>query len=543
MSYEFSGFLRNSLYTGTKHFSRLNFKKRGFAVDVQGNLLNTDGTEERSTFFRPKADISKTFKQLDNWKLGVYGEREKNDRFSNTSDTLSQQSFYYDLYKVYLESKQNEDFTIGANYRQRYDYAPVNTGFIQNTIAEEFNINGNWRQSKASTLRWNLSYRNLTIADTTLTNLDPQETFLGRLEHSLSLFKGAIRSSTNYEIGSGQERKLEFQYLPVAPGEGVYTWIADLNGDSIPQINEIEEAVFQSDANIIRVSIFTDEFIRTNNVSLNQSLRIDPRSLWYQETGTKKFLSRFSTQSTLRIIRKTRQADEIDAWNPFQLNIADTSLVSATSAIRNTLFFNQGDSKYDIQLGMSDNQNKVVLTTGSESRLNIEQFLKTRWNITQKISNIISLTRGKRKNDSEFFDNRDYDIEFYRIEPQFTFLINRNFRNILTYKFQNSKNILPKGGEKAVIHDFKLETTFNQSSKTSFRTSFTFVQINFDGTANSSLEFAMLDGLRNGVNFLWDFSFDRRIAKNIQMVLSYEGRKSGVANIVHVGRAQVRATF
>lgn len=543
LSYEFSGFLRNDLYTGTKHFSRLNIKKNGFALDLQGNLLNTDATTERSTFFRPKADISKIFKKLDNWKLGVYGEREKNDRFANDSDTLSQQSFYYDLYKIYIESKQNEDFMVSANYRKRYDYAPVNTDFLQNTVAEEFNINGNWRQSKASALRWNLSYRKLAIADTLLTNLEAQETFLGRLEHSLSLFKGAIRSSTNYEIGSGQERKQEFQYLPVAPGEGVYTWIADLNGDSIPQINEIEEAVFQNEANIIRLSIFTDDFIRTNNVSLNQSLRIDPRSLWYQKKGTKKFFSRFSSQSTLRIVRKTRQADDIAAWNPFQLDIADTSLVSTTSAIRNTLFFNQGDSKYDIQLGMSNNQNKVVLTTGFESRLSTEQFFKTRWNITRKISNIVSFSRGNRSNDSEFFNNRDYDIEFYRIAPEFTFLVSKNFRNILSYKFQTSKNILPEGGETAIIHDFKLETTFNQSSKSSFRTSFSYVRINFNGMANSSLEFAMLEGLRNGENYLWDFSFDRRLGKNIQMVLSYEGRKSGVANIVHVGRAQVRATF
>ena len=542
-SYEFSGFLRNSLYTGTKHFSRFNIKKDGFVFDLQGSLLNTDATDERSSFFRPKIDFSKTFKKLDNWKIGVYGEREKNDRFSNTSDTLSPQSFYYDLYKIYLESQQNENLSVGVNYKQRFDYAPVDKDFLQNTIAEEFNVNGNWKQSKASNLRWNLSYRKLTIADSSLTNLEPQETFLGRLEHSLSLFKGAIRSSTNYEIGSGQERKQEFQYLEVAPGEGVYTWIGDLNEDGVPQVNEIEEAVFQNDANIIRISIFTDEFIRTNNVSLNQSLRIDPRSLWYQKKGSKKFFSKFSIQSTLRIVRKTKQADDIAAWNPFQLNIADTSLVSTTSGIRNTLFFNQGDQKYDLQLGMFDNKNKVVLTTGFESRLNTEQFFKTRWNITKKISNIISFERGNRKNDSEFFNNRDYDIEFYRIEPQFTFLPAKNFRNILTYKFQNSENVLPKGGEKAIIHDFKLETTFNQSSKTSFRTSFSYVKINFDGMANSSLEFAMLEGLRNGENFLWDFSFDRRLAKSIQMVLSYEGRKSGVANIVHVGRAQVRATF
>jgi len=359
----------------------------------------------------------------------------------------------------------------------------------------------------------------------------------------LNLFKGAIRSSTNYEIGSGQERKIEFQYLPVAPGEGLYTWIADLNGDSIPQLNEIEEAAFQSDADIIRVSIFTDDFIRTNNVSLNQSLRIDPRSLWYQEKGVKKFFSRFSSQSTLLINRKTKEADDVSAWNPFQLNVADTTLVSTTSNIRNTLSFNKGDSKYDLNVGMFDQRNKVVLTSGFESRRNKEQFLRSRWNISKKISNINQVSYGLRSNDSEFFDNRDYDIEFFKLEPQMTFLFFKNFRAILSYKYQNSENTLPDGGEKAIIHDFNLETTFNQSSKTSFRTSVSYVKIDFNGVPNSSLEFAMLEGLRNGENFLWNFTFNRKIAKNIQMELSYEGRKTGMANMVHVGRAQVRASF
>ena len=64
LSYEFSGFLRNDLYTGTKHFARLNFKKNGFAFDFQGSFLNTDATSERSAFFRPKLDVSKTFKKI-----------------------------------------------------------------------------------------------------------------------------------------------------------------------------------------------------------------------------------------------------------------------------------------------------------------------------------------------------------------------------------------------------------------------------------------------------------------------------------------------
>jgi len=67
--------------------------------------------------------------------------------------------------------------------------------------------------------------------------------------------------------------------------------------------------------------------------------------------------------------------------------------------------------------------------------------------------------------------------------------------------------------------------------------------VQFDGERNTPLEFAILETLKDGKNFLWSLSLDRRLSKNILMSISYEGRKTGIANTVHIGRAQVRATF
>jgi len=69
------------------------------------------------------------------------------------------------------------------------------------------------------------------------------------------------------------------------------------------------------------------------------------------------------------------------------------------------------------------------------------------------------------------------------------------------------------------------------------------VWIKFSGLANSPLEYDMLDGLKNGRNLLWNAVYTRRIAKNMDLTFNYEGRKSGLSPIVHIGRAQVKATF
>ena len=60
---------------------------------------------------------------------------------------------------------------------------------------------------------------------------------------------------------------------------------------------------------------------------------------------------------------------------------------------------------------------------------------------------------------------------------------------------------------------------------------------------NGALEFAMLEGLKTGTNWLWGLSYDRKLVNNIRINLSYNGRKSGSAKVVHTARAQVSAFF
>jgi hypothetical protein len=75
------------------------------------------------------------------------------------------------------------------------------------------------------------------------------------------------------------------------------------------------------------------------------------------------------------------------------------------------------------------------------------------------------------------------------------------------------------------------------------RGKFSFIDVRYKGVKNIPVEFALLEGLQNGNNYLWQMSLEKTLKRNIQWNLSYEGRKTGIANIVHVGRAQVRANF
>ena len=546
LSYRISTFDRGAIYRGVRQFGRLHLYGKGWDLDLSTDYLTASEPEQNTAFSRPKVQLVKIFEKWNGWKLGGNGEREKSSRFGIETDTLLANSFYFDRYRLFLQSPEQKPAQLNINFSQRYDYQPSGREFLLNAKASEFNVNGGWKARNILRLAGNLTYRNLEIRESTdlIDRSETGETFLGRTDLNLNIAKGALRFNSTYEVGSGQEPKLEFSYIRVAQGEGTHIWLDSLfNNDGIIQPNEMEVAPFQDRADYVKVTTFTNEFIRTNNVSLNQSLQLNPKAIWFSAEGLRKFLARFSTQSTLKINRKTQESANVSAWNPFDISIADTSLVSVASNVRNILFFNRGNAAFDIQFGRSDNRNKFVQTTGFESRQLQETFLKTRINFSRQTSLQISFVNEVRVSDSEFFNTKDYNIEGFRLDPEFTYQPSKNVRFSLQYQYQNDENQLPEGGETSIQQELNLEAAFNRSAKTTVRSRFSYVRINFSGEENSPVGFAMLNGLQNGRNLLWNVTLDRQLAQNIRLNISYDGRQTGENRLVHVGRVQVAAVF
>ena len=545
LSYTLSNFNRENIYQGIKHSAQFGLQQSGWAIFLKQDLLTTDEAFQQTRFSRPQFKLAKQFKQGQGWTLGIQGEREKSARYQNQSDTLTTTSFHYDKYRFFLESAPDKPYSFQLNYANRIDFRPVETTFQRSAEASEFNVNGSWRQKNWLQLKSNLTYRTLEVNDLDQSGNNSGSTFLGRTDLGIILAKGAVRINNVYEIGSGQEPKAEFSYVRVAQGEGTHIWLDSLfNNDGIVQPNEMEIAPFQDRADFVRITTFTNDFIRTDNVSLNQNLLINPKAVWFGSKGIKKALSRFSTQSTFKINRKTQEGASVSSWNPFDLAIKDTALVSVAASIRNLVFFNRGNPAFDFQVGHSDNRNKFVQTTGFESQQRSSYFFKTRINLTKALSAQFNTTLENRLTDSEFFNNKDYEIETLSFNPQLEYLISQSLRFSLKYTYEQNKNILAAGnGESAVQHDFNLETTINRSTKSALRSRISLVQIAFEGAANSPVGFAILNGLQDGRNFLWNITLDRQISQNIRLNLSYDGRKTGTNQVVHVGRVQIAAVF
>ncbi len=544
-NYNFNTFQKGSFYKGIMHVLTGDANIKGYYADVNIRYTNAVDTLRNSKYFWPRIEVAKSFEKLKNWKVGSRFEKEDNKlNLISGSDSLINGSFLFNDWRVYIASSDSAINKGRIEYIRRQEFFSRNGEMNLATTSNTYNFSGEWLSKEWQQLRWRLTYRQFENGDSLFTQNENEQYYLGRVEYGLNILKGFFNLNNLYELGSGREQKRLFSYLEVPAGQGNYIW-NDYNSNGVQELNEFEQAPagFTDQARFIKVATPTNDFSPVDINTFNTSLNINPRAKWYGKEGIRGFVSRFSTLTSLQLNRKVFRGSGASIFNPFVTDIEDNLLVATTSLIRQSIFFNRSSSIWGIEYSWQDNQNKNSLINGFEVRSLIEHLFRTRWNILKFLSLNSKYSFGSKGNLSELFTERNYDIRYYIIEPDVTYLLNNKFRATLVYKYTNSKNVLGEIKEKANTHDISSELRYNVVSKSTINSKVTFAIVEYTGGINDAIQFAMLQGLQNGNNYLWNLSFDRNLANNIQLSLVYEGRKTGENKSVHTGRAQVRAIF
>ncbi len=558
----------SSNYKGVNHNANITYRKRGFTALGKMDYLSSEGFDEKTLFQRPRAEVSQIISKNKNLKLGAIYEGETNERsMSNGSNDLLESSFAFDIYRVYLENSEENKLHYKLLYSSRKDFFPKDENLIESIVTNEVNTSAKWTISPKHALKFNFGIRDFDVRRELLPNASKSKrTLIGRLDHNLQAWDGLFLSNTNYLINSGQEPKVEFFYEKVETGQGDYIYIG--NPDSVLVNNNFRYAPDLGTGDFIRLSLINNEFITTNNQSLTQSLRLDPKKFFSarkkkkrkqaknktkeekekkstrkQKKGwTENFLSRLSTVSTFRIAKKVEDDGTSQESTFLNFSSLDTNLVSYNSLISNTLFINRGNSTIDFQLGNKVTENVFTQISGRESRSLNESFFRSRVRLAKSADLILNLKNGNRDYTSIIDPTRNLDINFYSINPELSYRPSSNFRINLQYAYDNRKQQI--SAEKiANSHDFTLATTYRQASNANLNFSISYVNVTTDVQPNSPIEFDLLEGLKEGKNFIWNTLFTKRLSNNIDLNISYEGRKTGDASTVHIARAQVKATF
>lgn len=537
INYNFENFTWGEDYFGIRNNGNITFQKSGWKLIADGSLLTSKGIEETS-FLRHNIDFSKTIGKL---KLGFQDIHETNQKKLSNNPVLELSSYRFYDWKTYISTSDSTKNQMEVYYRERYDWLSDSTLLKIAAKARNIGLTTGLTNNPNHSLRLNANYRSLTITDTNLFNSAPENTLLNRIEHVMKLWKGAVSATSFYELGSGLELRREFVYIEVNPGQGTYTWI-DYNNDGVKDLGEFEIAIFADQGNFIRVFVPTNSYIRTYSNQFNTSLILSPQRIWRSEEGIKKFIARFSNQTVYKINRKTNYEEGLQLLNPFLYSISDTNLVSIGSTFRNTLYFNKTNTVFGMNYTYQENGSKILLSNGFDTRLNTFHEFQIRWNLSKYFNLRIDNTLGRKKSGSDYSISRNYYIEYFETTPVFSYQPNSAFRIALNGKYSEKVNNSDLA-EKAVIRDIGADLRYNQVRKGSFSARFNFIVINYNASENSSIAFEMLEGLRTGNNFTWGLSYQRKVAKNLQLNFNYNGRKSEENNAIHSGGMELRAFF
>jgi len=383
----------------------------------------------------------------------------------------------------------------------------------------------------------------LNLKNTISAFLKPDNTFLNRLEYNPRYFKGLISMGLFYETGYGLENKKEYYYIEVAPGQGQYSWL-DYNADNIKQLNEFEIAQFSDQAKYIRIFTPTNQYVKVLQNQLSANLNIRPSILLRdKKSSSAKFFTRWALQTAYRIDNRTMDNGDLYYFNPF-LSLNDTLMIANTNNFRQSVFFNQSSSVFGGDYTYINNASKQLLNSGIETRLLETHEVKWRLNFAKWFTFNSLNTIGIKGNQSLLFSGRNYLLHTFESEQKISYQPGTIFRISLLYKYGEKENTFGTGFQKAFIHNAGFELKYNQTEKGSFNMRLDVVQMRYNDVESSAIAFEMLNGLSNGTNYTWEALYQRNINSNLQISISYNGRKTASnSNIVHLGSGTIRAFF
>ncbi|NJN50323.1 MAG: hypothetical protein HC798_04220 [Polaribacter sp.] len=346
IKYSFDVLTYDSIFSGTRHQIESKYFAGRSRFFVNGNFLRNTSTSENNNFYRFLTKFEHQFKGF--W-LGFFGNAEKNARKNNINNNFINTSHQYKEVEIYVGlGDSTKVFTkVGFNYRDNDSIK--NNAFTRINDRKTIYINSKLIQNQKTSLSVFANFRFTNNAFTM-----NEQSLNSRINYQQSLIKNFINLNTVYETSSNNVARQEFVYVQTEPGLGFYTWI-DYNGDGIKDFDEFEVAIFQDQAEYLRLPKPNLTFLPTQRVKLQQTIFVSFKN-WATQKGFKKMISHFDNQTYL--LASNEQERNFDSFqlNPF--NFDENRLVSLQLNFRNTIYYNRGLNKYTTSYTYGNSKSK-----------------------------------------------------------------------------------------------------------------------------------------------------------------------------------------
>lgn len=498
-------------------------------------LFSKDETQ-RTQFVRTQNDISRTWRRI---RLGVKEELEYNLFRQNHSDSLRLNSYAFNEAMIYVQNGDSSRLNYELSFKNRIDNNLYNNVLSMNTMVNEWDASLEFLRSKHHRVKGNAVYRNSWHRDS-LRQFVPEHHFVGSIDYGANLWRGAVTFNLYYEAGTGLEQKRNYTFLKVAVGQGTHVW-NDYNANGIEELDEFEVAIFQNEADYIKVWLATNEYVTTHNCGLTQSLTLRPANVWRSKQGFRHFLSLWSNHTMLRTYQKSTLQNSAQAFNPFQLALPDSVVVNQSLNFKNNLSFALPSHYFSAEYLFTQSQQKNLLYYGLEGLTMSVHQLSLR-SVPVKLCVLQLLYDYTDKaNQSQFLTDRTYRILSHRLQPQVTLRFREDIQTALLFEMVARSNRL--GVERSRHYNAALDINYRIKEKGALLMKMQYTHVMYNSMEQNALAYEMLSGLTVGNNFLWNISYQTKLFEYLQINLQYEGRVTNDKRLIHTGFVQLKAMF
>lgn len=536
--------------------------KRQKGNDVNGiqHLVEMDQKINRWHFIGDLYKMNNENKLTDaqwlRYNLGVsYGSKwmvpgyqysvDKNRVLALGRDSIISSAMYFEQHKLFVKNSDTSRSKFKLEHLIRQDNVPILGALPVATQSNTSTFNISKKINKTNDIILTTTYRKLvnkTKTDSRIPTLE--ETVMGRLDLNSFWWKKNVKSELTMASTTGRELRKEYVYLAVATGQGNYTWRDD-NKDGIQQLNEFYEAINPDEKNYLKTFVPTDQYISAFTNNFNYRLNVVMPKEWKNsKVRTLKFLSKLSNNTQYTVDKKVTENAFLYRFVPFLNDIPDSVLLSNQSVVRSTFFFNRTSPVFGAEYSYQDITNKQLLTNGFETKNNRFMQFNIRTNIGKWFNFRVLSESGQRINASDFLENRNFKVQYYRLRPELAFQPNDQLRFTSTYLITTKQNLQNSNNqERALINEWMAEARINKAGSRSITANIKLIEIEYSGEINTPIGYEMLEALRPGSNYTWTLNWQQKLANGLQMTMSYDGRQSPQSPIIHIGRMQVSALF
>lgn len=536
MTYRFQSLLRQEAFRGIINQLEADFKTGKNKMFYEGSLLNSEGNR-LTTFYRHQTGFAREVFFL---QAGVEHQTEHNLIKSLDQQSMNPGSQSFDELTFFISNKESSPTRYRLFYKTRSDQLPAGDQLSDATHAREMGATLQMTHSPDQRLNVTAMHRTLRFDQLQSAEKEKESHLAGRLDYFSRWNDGLVISSLFYEAASGMERQREYVYLEVPAGQGIFTW-NDYNRNQVMELDEFEQAVYADQANFIRIFIPTEEFVRVFSNTLSHNLVVDPAVIWREKEGYKKLLSRFYNQTVYRVNHKTLGEITPESFNPFGHHPEDDALVSLNASFRNTLFFNRSHPAFGAEWIIQDSRNKMLMSNGFEARVHKSTGVRARWNIDKFYSLSIAGSRAEKENQSEYFMNRNYQLEEYQVEPAISYQVDGRYRISLFCEYVRKKNLT--GNQSGKVLSGGTSLRYSIAGRSTLNGRYKLSDIDFPFLENSPLSYALLEGRSPGINHEWNLGLLQNLNAWLQLSVTYHGRTAERHKTVHTGNMQIRALF